>query len=46
MNASLINTEIQPFKATAYHAGKFVEVTEASLKGKWSVVIFDPADFT
>jgi len=46
MNASLINTEIQPFKATAYHAGQFVDVTEASLKGKWSVVFFYPADFT
>ena len=46
MNASLINTEILPFKATAYHAGKFVEVTEATLKGKWSVVFFYPADFT
>ena len=43
---SLINTEIKPFKATAYHNGKFVPVTEASLKGKWSVVVFYPADFT
>jgi peroxiredoxin (alkyl hydroperoxide reductase subunit C) len=43
---SLINTEIKPFKATAYHQGKFVEVTEASLKGKWAVVFFYPADFT
>ena len=46
LNTSLINTEILPFKATAFHAGKFVEVTEASLKGKWSVVFFYPADFT
>ena len=44
--SSLINTEVQPFKATAYHNGKFVEVTEAALKGKWSVVFFYPADFT
>ena len=43
---SLINTEIQPFKATAYHNGKFVDVTEATLKGHWSVVVFYPADFT
>ncbi|TFH75397.1 alkyl hydroperoxide reductase subunit C [Gammaproteobacteria bacterium LSUCC0112] len=43
---SLINTEVKPFKATAYHNGKFVEVTEANLKGKWSVVFFYPADFT
>ncbi len=43
---SLINTQIPPFKATAYHNGKFVPVTEQSFKGKWSVVIFYPADFT
>lgn len=43
---SLINTEIKPFKATAYHNGKFVEVTDASVKGKWSVFFFYPADFT
>lgn len=46
MNASLINTEILPFNATAYHNGNFVEVSEATLKGKWSVVFFYPADFT
>jgi peroxiredoxin (alkyl hydroperoxide reductase subunit C) len=43
---SLINTQVQPFKAQAFHNGKFIEVTEASLKGKWSVVIFMPAAFT
>ena len=43
---SLINTEIKPFKSTAFKNGKFIEVTEASLKGKWSVVFFYPADFT
>jgi peroxiredoxin len=43
---SLINTEIKPFKATAYHNGKFIDVTEATLKGKWSAVVFYPADFT
>ena len=43
---SLINTEIKPFKATAYHNGKFVTVTDADLRGKWSVVCFYPADFT
>src|SRR5574343_6817 len=43
---SLINTEVQPFKVQAFHNGKFVEVTEASLKGKWSVLIFMPAAFT
>jgi peroxiredoxin (alkyl hydroperoxide reductase subunit C) len=43
---SLINTEVKPFKAQAYHNGKFVPVTEASMKGKWSVFFFYPADFT
>lgn len=43
---SLINSTIKPFKATAYHNGKFVPVTDADLKGKWSVVFFYPADFT
>jgi len=43
---SLINTTIKPFKATAYHNGKFVPVSDADLKGKWSVVFFYPADFT
>lgn len=42
---SLINTEIKPFKATTYHRGKFVELTEASVRGKWAV-FFYPADFT
>ena len=46
MNTTLINTEILPFKATAFHNGQFVEITDATLKGKWSVVFFYPADFT
>ena len=43
---SLINTEIKPFKATAFHNGQFSPVTDADLRGKWSVVVFYPADFT
>ena len=43
---SLINTLVQPFNATAYHDGKFVAVSEESLKGQWSVFVFYPADFT
>jgi peroxiredoxin len=48
---SLINTTVQPFSATAYHApkggsGSFVPVTEQSLLGKWSILFFYPADFT
>ena len=44
--STYINTEIKPFNATAYHNGKFVQVSDADLKGKWSVVFFYPADFT
>lgn len=43
---SLIGKEVLPFKAQAYHNGKFIEVTEADLKGKWSIFCFYPADFT
>ena len=30
---SLINTQVKPFKAQAYQAGKFFEVTEQTLLG-------------
>ena len=43
---SVINTEIKPFKSTAYRDGEFIEVSDADLKSKWSVVVFYPADFT
>jgi len=43
---SLINTEVLPFTATAFQNGEFKEVTDANLKGGWSVVFFYPADFT
>jgi peroxiredoxin (alkyl hydroperoxide reductase subunit C) len=44
--SSLINTTVEPFKATAFHNGKFVPVTDADLRGRWSVICFYPADFT
>ncbi len=43
---SLINTPIKPFSATAYQNGKFIPVTNETLKGKWAVLMFYPADFT
>lgn len=43
---SLINTTVKPFKANAYQGGNFTTVTDADLRGKWSVVVFYPADFT
>src|SRR5690606_7828916 len=46
LHMSLINTKVKPFKAQAFHNGKFITVSEADLKGKWSAVVFYPADFT
>jgi len=43
---SIINSKVAPFKATAYHNGEFVEVSEQDMLGKWSIVFFYPADFT
>lgn len=43
---SLINTTIKSFKNQAYHQGKFIEVSDESLKGRWAVLMFYPADFT
>ncbi|PWQ99880.1 alkyl hydroperoxide reductase subunit C [Leucothrix pacifica] len=43
---SIINSKVAPFKATAYHNGEFVDVSEQDMLGKWSIVFFYPADFT
>lgn len=43
---TLINTEMKPFTATAFHNGSFVDVSDADLRGKWAVMFFYPADFT
>jgi peroxiredoxin (alkyl hydroperoxide reductase subunit C) len=43
---SLINTQVQPFKAQAFHNGKFIEISEETLKRQWSVLVFMPAAFT
>ncbi len=43
---SLINTQIKPFRATAYHNGEFIEVSDETVRGRWSVFVFYPADFT
>jgi len=43
---AIINTRIKPFKAEAYHNGKFVTVTDETVTGKWSIFFFYPADFT
>lgn len=43
---SVMNTEIKPFEATAFHNGAFVTVSDEDLRGHWSIVFFYPADFT
>ena len=43
---ALINTEIKPFKAIAFKEGKFVDISDADVKGKWAIFFFYPADFT
>ena len=46
MFPTIINTKVQPFKATAYHNGDFIDVSDTDLLGKWAVIMFYPADFT
>jgi len=42
----IINSRIPDFKAQVFHQGAFKTVTQETLKGKWSVFFFYPADFT
>lgn len=46
MSATLINTKLPEFKLQAYQNDAFKTVSNADLKGKWSVLFFYPADFT
>ena len=43
---SIINSQIPEFKVQAYSNGKFTEVSNKDLAGKWSIFFFYPADFT
>ena len=45
---SLVGKEIQEFSAQAYNPSteEFVTVTDKDLRGKWSIVMFYPADFS
>ena len=43
---SVLNSKIKPFTAQALKNGKFIEVTEKDVLGKWAVFFFYPADFT
>jgi len=41
-----INSSIPSFKAQAFHNGQFKTITAEDVKGKWSIFLFYPADFT
>lgn len=41
-----INDAIPTFNVQAYHDGKFKEIMSTDVKGKWSIFLFYPADFT
>lgn len=43
---SVLNTQIKPFEAQAFKEGKFVTVSNDTVKDKWAIFFFYPADFT
>ena len=43
---SMINKSIPEFTAEAFHNGEFKTITTNDVKGKWSIFLFYPADFT
>ncbi|GLR72562.1 alkyl hydroperoxide reductase subunit C [Agaribacter marinus] len=43
---SMINKTIPDFSVEAFHNGEFTTVTSDDVKGKWSIFLFYPADFT
>ncbi|WP_420383068.1 alkyl hydroperoxide reductase subunit C [Novosphingobium sp.] len=43
---SIVGTPIKSFANTAYHQGRFVDITQSDIADKWAVFFFYPADFT
>jgi len=43
---SFIGKQVGEFQAKAFANGDFIDVSNESIKGKWSVFVFYPADFT
>lgn len=43
---SMINKSIPEFTAEAFHNGEFKTISSEDVKGKWSIFLFYPADFT
>lgn len=44
--SQFLGKKVEEFKAPVYQAGKFTEVTNKDLEGKWSIFFFYPGDFT
>lgn len=42
----IINATVPEFSVMAYHDGKFVEISNKNIEGKWAIFFFYPADFT
>lgn len=42
----IIGSSLKPFTTQAYKQGKFLEVSDRDVAGKWAVFFFYPADFT
>lgn len=43
---TIINSQLPDFKAQAFHQNSFKTITQDTLKGKWAILFFYPADFT
>lgn len=43
---TMINKSIPEFSVEAFHDGEFKTITSEDVKGKWSIFVFYPADFT
>lgn len=43
---AMINQSIPEFTAEAFHNGEFKTISSEDVKGKWSIFLFYPADFT
>lgn len=43
---AIINQSIPEFSAEAFHNGEFKTISSEDVKGKWSIFVFYPADFT
>lgn len=42
----IINATVPEFSVMAYYDGKFVEISNKNIEGKWAIFFFYPADFT